>query len=309
MNRGRLAILIATPSKLAWKPAIERVLPEADVHVWPDSPDDVDFALVWKPPGDLFERVRVRRAIMNLGAGVDALFELPTLPSDVSLLRITDAGMATQMAEYVTLAVLRAYREQDAYAESQRNARWQPRKRLAKSEFSVGFLGVGVLASAVARALKPFEFPLLGWRRSAQPAEAIEVFAPDALDRMLARTRVLVVMLPLTGQTRGIVDGRMLRALPRGSHLVNVARGPLVVEQDLLDALDDGHLASATLDVFDEEPLPSTHRFWHHPKIVITPHVSAVTLLDESAEQVAAKLRAFVRGEPVDGIVDRKRGY
>ncbi|HVE49966.1 MAG TPA: glyoxylate/hydroxypyruvate reductase A [Casimicrobiaceae bacterium] len=279
------------------------------MHVWPDAPDEVDFALVWKPAPEVFERVRVRRAIVNLGAGVDALIELPTLPAEIPIVRLTDAGMAMQMTEYVTLAALRAYREQDAYAKSQHAAQWQPRGRLAKQDFAVGLLGVGVLASAVAKALRTFDFPVLGWRRSATPSPGIEAFAHDELFKMLAQTRMLVAMLPLTAATRGLLNRTTLTKLPRGAHLVNVARGPLVVEQDLLDLLDEGHLASATLDVFDEEPLPSTHRFWHHPKIVLTPHVSAATLVDESARQVAAKIRAMLRGESVEGVVDRSVRY
>lgn len=310
MSRPRITIVLATSSTaLAWRPAIENALPEAAVHVWPDAPDEVDFALVWKPAPEVFERVRVRRAIVNLGAGVDALIGIPTLPAEIPIVRLTDAGMAMQMAEYVTLAALRAYREQDAYAKSQQAAQWQPRGRLAKQDFAVGLLGVGVLASAVAKVLRTFDFPVLGWRRSALPSPDIEVFAQDELFKMLAQTRMLIAMLPLTAATRGLLNRTTLTKLPRGAHLVNVARGPLIVEQDLLDLLDEGHLASATLDVFNEEPLPPTHRFWHHPNIVLTPHVSAATLVDESAAQVAAKIRAMLRGEIVEGVVDRSLRY
>lgn len=306
----RIAILLATPSStLAWYPAIVNALPEADVHVWPSAPDEVDFALVWKPAPEVFERVSVRHAIVNLGAGVDALIDLPTLPSHLPIIRLTDAGMAMQMAEYVTLAVLRAYREQDAYAKSQQAARWQPRKRIAKRDFTVGLLGAGVLASTVAKALRAFDFPVLAWRRTATALEGVETFARDELDAMLEKTRVLVAMLPLTAATRGLLNRNTLSKLPQGAHLVNVARGPLVVERDVLDFLDEGHLASATLDVFDEEPLPSTHHFWHHPNIVLTPHVSAATLVDESVTQVAAKIRAMLRGEFVEGLVDRNFSY
>jgi glyoxylate/hydroxypyruvate reductase A len=303
-------LLAATAQAAAWRAAFAKALPGARLHVWPDAPQAVDFALVWKPPPALFERIRVRTAIFNLGAGVDALLAIPTLPRDVPIVRLEDAGMAMQMAEYVTLAVLGAYREQRAYAEQQGEARWQQRERLDKRAFGVGLLGLGVLAKAVADGLRPFDFPLLGWSRTPRTIAGIETFTgADGLAMMLGRSRVLVVLLPLTPQTQGMLDRDTLGKLPRGAHLVNVARGGLVVDDDLVALLDDGHLDSATLDVFDSEPLPASHRFWHHPKIVLTPHVSAATLVDESAAQVGAKLLALARGEAVSGIVDVERGY
>ena len=303
-------VLLCTKDETQWRNALERALPDVRLHVWPDAPDDVDFAIVWKPPPQVFERVCVRRAIFNLGAGVDALLSVPTLPRDVPIVRLEDAGMAIQMVEYVTLAILRAYREQDAYARAQREQRWAPRARIRKETFPVGLLGLGVLGQAVAAALRAFDFPLLGWSRTKKRLEGVTTFdGPWGLRDMLVRSRVLVVLIPATPQTRHLLDRQMLSLLPAGAHLVNVSRGALVVEQDLLALLDEGHLASATLDVFDTEPLPAGHRFWHHPGIVLTPHVSAATLIDESAAQVAVKLRAMMRNQPVGGVVDPSRGY
>lgn len=294
----------------AWRDAFRAALPAARLHVWPDAPAQVDYALVWKPPPACFAHVRIRHAIFNLGAGVDALLDVPTLPRDVPIVRLTDAGMAVQMAEYVTLAVLAAFREQRDAARQQRERRWVQRPRLAKRDFRVGLLGLGVLGTAVAEALRPLAFPLAGWSRTAKAIPGVAtVTGADGLYAMLATTRVLVCLLPSTPATRGFLDARTLLRLPRGAHLVNAARGDLVVDEDLLALLDVGHLASATLDVFRDEPLPSAHRFWHHPRIVLTPHVSAVTLIDESVAQVAARIAAHARGERVEGIVDRTRGY
>jgi glyoxylate/hydroxypyruvate reductase A len=303
-------LLAATAQASAWREAFAQALPDARLHVWPRAPKAVDFALVWKPPPEVFEKVRVRTAIFNLGAGADALLAISTLPRGVPIVRLEDAGMAMQMAEYVTLAVLGAYREQRVYAEQQREARWRQRERLRKQAFCVGLLGLGVLGKAVADALRPFGFPMLAWSRTARTVEGIEAFTgTSGLESMLARSRVLVALLPLTPQTQRMLDRSTLAKLPRGAHLVNVARGGLVDDDDLVALLDEGHLRSATLDVFDVEPLPATHRFWHHPKIVLTPHVSAATLVDESAAQVVAKMHALARGEAVSGIVDVERGY
>ena len=214
------------------------------------------------------------------------------------------------MAEYVTLAVLRAYREMDTYAAQQREGRWQPRTRIVKSGFGVGFLGFGVLGHAVANALAPFGFPLYAWSRMRKMTPGIRSFTGLAeLHEFLAKARVLVCLLPATPATSSLLDRAALEALPAGAHLVNVARGGIVVDGDLIALLDRGHLAGATLDVFREEPLPSHHPFWHHPRITLTPHNSAVTMVEDSVAQVAAKIRLIERGEPVTGIVDRRRGY
>jgi len=294
----------------AWRAALARALPEATIAMWPDAPSKTDYALVWKPPAELFARVRPAKAIFNLGAGVEVLLAMPALPAGVPVVRLEDAGMATQMGEYVTLAVLRAYRELDAYAAQQREGLWQPRSRIAKSAFGVGILGFGVLGRAVAGAVAPFGFPLRSWSRTRKRSPGVESFAgPAELRPFLAGSRVLVCLLPSTPQTRALLDRTALDALPRGAHVVNVARGDIVVDEDLLAALDRSHLAGATLDVFRAEPLPSGHPFWHHPRITLTPHVSAMTLVEDAALQVAGKIRRLERGEPVTGIVDRARGY
>jgi glyoxylate/hydroxypyruvate reductase len=309
---GDVKILLQVPGDRSgeWRAALEAALPDADIALWPEAPARPDYALVWKPPAELFLRSRPARAIFNLGAGVDGLMTVATLPDDVPVIRLEDAGMAVQMAEYVILAVLRAYRESDAYAVQQRDARWQTRPRLAKSEFTVGFLGFGVLGQAIAKKLAVLDFPLAAWSTTRKALPGVESFAGSAeLRTFLGRVRVLVCLLPSTPGTISLLDRAALEALPAGAHLVNVARGRIVVDEDLVALLDCGHLASATLDVFREEPLPVSHPFWHHPKITMTPHTSAVTQVEDSVAQVAAKIRRLERGEPVTGIVDRSRGY
>jgi glyoxylate/hydroxypyruvate reductase A len=294
----------------AWRDALVATLPEADVSVWPQAGERPDYALVWKPPAELFLRSAPTKAIFNVGAGVEALLACPTLPPDVPVYRLEDAGMAEQMAEYVTLAVLRAYREADGYAAQQREARWEQRARLPKADFGVGILGFGLLGRSVAAALAPFGFPLAGWSRERKVEPAVQSYAGDAeLAAFLARTRVLVCLLPSTPATRNRLDRATLSRLPRGAHVVNVARGDIVVEADLLALLDEGHLASATLDVFREEPLPPGQPFWHHPRIVVTPHVSAATLVPDSVAQIVAKIRMLERDEAAGGKVERTRGY
>jgi glyoxylate/hydroxypyruvate reductase A len=294
-----------------WHEALAASLPEATLFRWPDdAPPEVDYAAVWKPSPDAFTRTRIRRAIFNLGAGVDSLLAVPTLPPDVPILRLEDAGMAAQMAEYAVLAVLREFRDADHYLRAQRAGHWSPLRRRDRASFRVGVLGTGVLGQAVLRALEPFAFPLVAWSRTPHAIPGVESYAGrESLPAFLSRSTMVIALLPSTPETRGLLDAEALALLPSGAHLVNVGRGDLIVESALIAALNRGHLGHATLDVFRDEPLPPTHPFWHHSGFTITPHVSAVTRVADSAAQVAAKLRALERGESVGGVVDRARGY
>jgi len=299
-----------------WLAALTRALPAARVHACSHLPDEVkpppahgiDYALVWKPPARLLRDLGSVKAIFNLGAGIDSLTGSGALPDGVPVVRVEDAGMAEQMSEYVVHAVLRQYREFDAYAEAQRARLWRPLARRDKGGFGVGILGIGVLGSAVAAALQPFGFPLAGWSRTRKSVAGIDSYAGSGeLDAFLARCQMLVCLLPLTRETRGMLDRRVLSQLPVGAYLVNVARGGLIVDDDLLALLHEGRLGGATLDVFHDEPLPAAHPFWHHPRISITPHVSAVTLVEQSVAQIAAKIIRLEAGLPITGIVDRER--
>ena len=306
----RLLFYSAGDDAAAWLDALGRAVPGASIERWPTAAGDADYALVWKPPAEMLPALARVKAIFNLGAGVDALPDLSSLPRGIPLVRLTDAGMAAQMREYVCHAVLRRFREFDGYAEQQRLGEWRPRARVAKSEFVVGILGAGVLASAAADALASFGFPLRLWGRTRRiVAGGATYCGQDELDGFLSGVRVLVCLLPLTSETRNLLDRTRLSLLPRGACLVNVSRGAIVVDDDLLALLDGDHLAGATLDVFRDEPLPPGHRFWHHPRVTLTPHVSAVTLVDESVAQIAAKIRCLESGLPIAGVVDRDRGY
>jgi glyoxylate/hydroxypyruvate reductase A len=295
----------------AWPDAFARALPEAKVRTWPDATAiEADYAAVWKPPAELLGSLARVKAVFNLGAGVDGIAEMPALRIEVPLVRLEDAGMAQQMAEYVSHAVLRRYREFDAYAEQQRGGVWRPRRRVGKSSFGVGILGLGMLGRAVAAPLAYFGFPLNGWSRSAKAIEGVSSHTGESgLAAVLRGAQILVCLLASTRETRRLLDRARLSQLPRGAYVVNVSRGDIVVEEDLLALLDEGHLSGAMLDVFRDEPLPEGHAFWHHPKITITPHVSAATLIDESVAQVAKKIRCLEAGLPITGVVSRGRGY
>ncbi|GHC74568.1 glyoxylate/hydroxypyruvate reductase A [Pseudorhodoferax aquiterrae] len=305
-----MRITVCLPEKPEpWVQGLQQALPEAEVLAWEPGQPAADYAVVWAPPQSFIDAQPKLQALFNIGAGVDALMQL-RIPASTRIVRLDDAGMSVQMAEYVCHALIRHFREFDVYEAEARAGRWVYRKPRERADFPVGILGLGVLGERVARAVAQFEFPVLGWSRSRKEIEGVRTFAGEArLGDFLVGTRVLVNLLPLTDATRGILNKTTLSALQPGGYLINIARGGHLVEDDLIPLLDSGKLAGATLDVFETEPLPAAHPFWQHPKISITPHGSARTLRRESIAQIAGKIMALARGEAVAGVVDPERGY
>jgi len=292
-----------------WLAALRAALPQADVEVWSPGAPPGDYAVVWAPPQDFLDEQPGLKALFNLGAGVDALTQLKVSPT-TKLVRLDDAGMSVQMAEYVVHALIRHFREFDVYEQDVAQGKWSFRRPRLRQDFPVGLMGLGVLGQRVARAVQAFEFPVLGWSRSAKEVSGVRCYAGfEQLPAFLAETRVLVCLLPLTAETEGILNRETLAQLRPGGYLINVARGGHLVEEDLIPLLDSDHLAGATLDVFRQEPLPAGHPFWRHPKITVTPHTAARTLRDESVAQIASKIARLERGESIAGIVDPLKGY
>ena len=300
-----------------WIAGFAQAFPEAEISVWTPGAPPADFAVVWAPPQQFIDeqcspgcvdKAGGLRCLFNIGAGVDALLRLK-LPPNCLLVRLDDAGMAVQMAEYVCHAVIRHFRELDHYARDIQAGQWTFRKPLERADFPVGVLGLGVLGTRVLRALQMFEFPVYGYSRTAKAISGVRCFAGSELPEFLKSTRVLVNLLPLTPATENILNFKLLSQLQTKAYLINVARGAHLVDADLLALLDQGHIAGATLDVFRSEPLPAEHPFWQQPKITLTPHTSARTIRDQSIAQIVSKIRALERGEAIAGVVEIGRGY
>jgi len=305
----RITVCLSQQKPEPWVAGLQAALPGAQVSAWQPGDPPADWAVVWAPPQAFIDEQTDLRALFNTGAGVDALLKL-RLPPGLRVVRLDDAGMSVQMAEYVCHAVIRHFREFDGYEADTREGRWSYRKPRSRADWPVGVMGLGVLGTRVAQALRVFDFPVHGWSRSPREVPGVVCHAGEAaLDGFLASCRVLVNLLPLTPQTENILNRQTLGCLLPGGYLINVARGAHLVDDDLLALLDSGHLAGATLDVFRTEPLPANHPFWTHPRLTVTPHTSARTLRDESIAQIAGKIAALQRGEPVAGVVDPVRGY
>ena len=292
-----------------WLQGLAVALPGAEISVWQPGAPQADYAVVWAPPQQFMDEQAGLKALFNIGAGVDALLKL-RLPPQALVVRLDDAGMAVQMAEYVCHAVIRHFREFDGYEADMAAGRWGYRKPRLRSDFPIGVMGLGVLGERVARALAQFDFPINGYSRTPKAIDGVRAFTgAEQFNDFLGASRVLVNLLPLTPDTTDVINKDALSRLQTGAYVINVARGAHLVDEDLLAAIDSGHVAGATLDVFRTEPLPAGHAFWNHPRITITPHTSARTLREESIAQIARKMAALQRGEAVAGVVNPARGY
>lgn len=295
-----------------YRELLARELPELRCIAFPDPAPagEIAFVACWNPPPDFFAPLASLRAVFALGAGVDRLLARDDLPPGVPVVRLLDAGMAGQMAEYALLGVLMRQRHLVDYRLQQQRAEWRRHPPIAREALRVGVLGLGEMGGAVARALAGLGYAVAGWSRSPKAIEGMLAHhGADGLDAVLARSDVLVNTLPSTADTRGLLDRARLSRLPRGACVVNASRGDQLDAAALRDLLDAGHLSGALLDVFTVEPLPADDPLWRHPRVTITPHAAATTLPEPSVRQVADNIRRLLRGEPALGLVERARGY
>lgn len=294
-----------------WLDALGKALPGAEISAWAPGAPLADYAIVWRAPQVFFDEQTQLKAIFNTGAGIDALARLK-LPAGVPVIRLEDAGMAAQMAEYVAHALIRHVREFDVYEAQAERGEWAARPLRSRRDFPVGVMGLGALGERVAQVLTALDFPVNGWSRSPKTLPGVRCYVGDEFHDFLRASRVLVSLLPLTPATTDLMNRETLSMLRPGAYVINVARGLQLVEDDLLALLDSGHVAGATLDVFRTEPLPAGHPFWSHPKVHITPHSSANTVMSDSVDQIVGKLKALDGGAPlssIGGVVDASTGY
>lgn len=307
-------IIVATADSSAtrrWQTVMQAALPQYDVVAWEAGApaSGARYAIVWSPPDGVFQTEKQLEAVFNLGAGVDGILSLPSLP-DIPVFRLEDAGMAPQMAEYVIHSLASLSRGFDSYVRDQHQARWAPMPATPYEAWPVGIMGLGQLGAHVATVVAGLGYPVAGWARSPRKHEGVQVFhGSDQLKDFLARTRVLVNLLPLTPETTGIINAELLAGLRPDAVIINIARGGHVVDADLLAALDSGQVQKAVLDVFNQEPLPADHPYWSHPRVTVTPHIAAATLEADAATQISNRIRRLDQGEAAAGLVRRDTGY
>jgi len=292
--------------------ALRALVPDERIFIDPAAAPagEIEAILAFRLAAGIASRFAALRFVACTGAGTDELLATPDLAAHVPIVRAVDPRQGIRMAQYVALMALRHLRELPRLEAQQRDARWRRPPPATESDFTVGVMGFGSVGAPVVDALARLGFPVAVWTRTAHVIEGAVSFAgADSMTPFLAQTRILVCALPLTAATRGLLDARALATLPRGAYVINVSRGRVLREADLVAAIDAGHLAGAALDVFETEPLPADHPLWRHPKILCTPHIAATPRADVAAQQFLDNLHRARSGRPLANVVDRTLGY
>ena len=294
-----------------WRRLLSEKMPDLPFRMWPDvgDPADVRYLAGWIIDAPLVQSLPKLEIVFSTGAGVDQI-DLKAIPPQIPIVRMTEPGIAASMVEYVVMSVLALHRNLIDYIGQQRQKAWTQISVQPASRRRVGVLGLGMLGEAAARKLAGFGFPVAGWSRSPRDFAGIECYSGQGeLTQFLARTDILISLLPLTDETRGLLNADLFAALPAGAAVLSCGRGAQLVQDDLLAALDSDHLSAAVLDVTDPEPLPPESPLWSHPKVLITPHIATMTYPETAVDAVIDTIRRHRVGEPLLGLVDRLRGY
>lgn len=294
-----------------WQQWLAQHAPDIQLHLWPETGDplEVEMLIAWQPPERLLETFPGLKALLSVGAGADQ-FDLAALPPDLPVVRMIEPGLTQGMVEYVTFAVLGIHRDMVRYLQQQRDAQWQAHSVRPATARRVGVMGLGELGQATLRQLAALGFDCAGWSRTPRQLDGVRCFHGAAQRAaFLARCDILVCLLPLTAETRGLLNRDLFAQLPPGAALVQAGRGAQLNHADLLAALDSGRLGAAVIDVTDPEPLPPSHPFWRHPAIWLTPHIASQTQNESAVAALLENLRRYQRGEPMIGLIDRARGY
>lgn len=306
-------LLASTIGPMApWIERLSQALPGEDVRAGeaPGELSEIDIVVIARPQPGLFTRLPNLKLVISLRAGVDDLVAAPDLPPNVPMCRAQDPGGDRLIDEYALLHVLRHHRRLPEFAAAQARAEWIRPEVLHASQRRVGFMGLGVIGLTAARRVRDAGFQVASWTRTPHDEPGIESFhGADGLAPFLARSEIVVNLLAVTPQTVNILNAETLARLPEGAAVINLGRGEHVVDEDLIAALDSGHLAAATLDVFRTEPLPADHPFWAHPKVTLMPHTARRTQPGLIIPRVEENIRRFRAGKPLLQPVARGRGY
>lgn len=306
-----MSILIISPNRdpQKWIDTLTVQEPDLEIEVYPDvkHKEKVEFVLAWKHPHGIFKEYPNLKVIASMGAGIDHIITDPEIPRDVKITRVIDEQLTEDMSVFVLSLCLEHLRNLSFHHCSKE---WEPKTYKRPETMKVGIMGLGVLGVAVAEKLIRNKFDVFGWRKNKQEILGVNTFyGNDQLDDFLKNSDILVCLLPLTSETENILDRELFQKLPKDAYLINVARGNHLVEEDLLEMTDNGHLSGASLDVFRQEPLPKEHSFWRHQKIKITPHIASVTNPKTVVPQLLENFRNMKNNSPLNHLVSREKEY
>ncbi len=307
----KAVILLKTDKDDQWSAYLQQVMPELEVRFWPDVGEatQINYALLWNPPEELFEKLTHLQVIFSIGAGIDGILKVKSRPAHIPLVRLSDKELTNGMVQYVIYAVLRIHRNMVNYDRLQNNREWGFYQQIAANDCRVGIMGLGQLGMACVQALKALGYNIIGFSRTKKNVDGVQCYDQSQLQEFLKRTEILVCLLPLTTQTKHILNKSTFNQLPRGASIINVGRGGHLNENDLLEALDNEHINHAVLDVFEIEPLPQDHAFWLHPKITLTPHIASQTVPASAVSHIVKGIKRHQSGQPLEFLYDPELGY
>lgn len=308
-----MSILVVSPGRdpKVWVRELKLQLPDQEIYTWTKDlqieKEKVDFAVSWKHPFGIYKEYPNLKVISSMGAGVDHITGDPDISEDITVTRIVDEQLTVDMSSFV-LALIMSRLKNISYHHC--NNFWEPKKYLKVEDVYVGILGLGVLGGGLATVLQKNDFKVSGWSNSKKKIYGISTYhGEDQLSEFLKNTNILVCLLPLTPETDSILNRELFKQLPQGAYVINVARGEHLVEEDLLEMVQDGHLSGASLDVFRIEPLPEDHPFWKETKIMITPHIASITDPRKVVPQIAENFRRHCKSKEFINVVTREKGY
>ena len=309
-----MILVYCSRNKIAmnWLKAVAAELGEDKVFVHEDIKDksQIEIALTWKAPMRMLQQYPNLKLIQSLGAGVDHIFDFDNVVEGAAISRIVDPQLSEDMYEFVLALILSKLKNLSTYRDQQSQGVWKEKRYKVISDIRLGIMGLGVIGSHVTKRLSDVGFQCMGWSRSEKEIDGISSYhGGDGLDKMLEQTDFLINILPLTNETRGIINLELIKKIKKGAYIINVGRGPHVVDEDILQAIEEGLVSGAALDVFHEEPLPQDHAFWSNEKIVLTPHIASITNIKTAREQVFENIRRYLNGEEVLNEVSVGKGY
>ena len=309
-----MSLLFIAPGRdlSSWEDAIHRVDSNIEIDIWPaiEDKDRVQFAVCWNHPQHLLDSFTNLKAVSSLGAGADHLISDESLPESIDICRVVSPSLVQQMKEYILAAILNIQRNFVHYIRQNDQRKWQPHNHPSPKELQVGIMGLGELGKPTAKQLAELGYQVSGWSRSAKEIENINTFAgEDQLVQFLESTHILICLLPLTNETKGILNLNIFKQMDDHGWIINAARGEHLVDEDLIYALDSNILQGAWLDVFSEEPLPDKHAFWNRDNVIVTPHIASITKPDEIANQIVENYKRALSGMELNYTIDREKGY
>ena len=308
-----MALVIINPKGVEpWISALKEVDPDLDIRSFPNDTnrDEISFALTWRHPYGIFKDYPNLKCISSMGAGVDHLLRDPDLPKQVSIVRLADPYLAQDMAEFVLALIMNHLRDLNAFKIKQTESIWKPADYLRIRDVKVGIMGMGAIGKRVATELQKTGFNVMGWARTSKEIPGITVYAgANEFPKFLNETDILVSVLPLTNETKGILNKKNLQLLPKNAFVINVGRGEQLIDEDLVTLISEGHLSGASLDVFTEEPLPKNNILWKQPRVNVTPHIASLTNPTSVAPQIVDNYYRAKEGKPLLNVVSREKGY